>query len=406
MPILPSVTQQPRTIPAKWRIGLLAPRAHHFYAYEVVDGMRKARLPAGQGLLPIDLLYQSADEIPRRLEGQKMDALILGLDQGRFELFRKHLPRVPTVNVHPDRLTPKIPTIAIHAEALAQACFGYFRSLGVRSLATAYPDTTEAQQRVDAHLSEIVTMAGGSFAHFELQARSIVSNYENRGDLPVLPEFDRWLGALPHPTGILCSGGYSAMIAIQSARRAKIDVPGAISVLSRSDDLVCVFSDPPISSFRSVGPAVGELALTTLVRHLNGAPLPRGEIRLPAPSVVERDSTGVPEGIDRTLSAAVRFIRSQALDGITVDDILAEIPGLSRSRFYRRFEERFGHPPAREILRLRIEEAKFQLRYTRKSLNEVARACSFKTLAHFSTVFSRETNQSPRKWRKIHQLND
>jgi len=389
----------------KWRIGLLAPRAHHFYAYEVVDGMRKARLPAGQGLLPIDFLYQSADEIPRRLEGCKMDALILGLDQGRFELHRKHLPRVPTVNVHPDRLTPEIPTIAIGAGSLAMACFEYFRSLGVRSIATVSTGTTEAQQRVDARLLEIIAEKGGDFDRFELEARGIVSNYESRGELPVLPEFERWLSDLPHPTGILCSGGYSAMIAIRSARRAGIDVPGAISVLSRSDDLVCMFSDPPISSFRSVGPAVGELALTSLVSHLNGTPLPRGEIRLPAPSVVERDSTGVPEGIDRTLSAAVRFIRSRALHGITIDDILAEIPGLSRSRFYRRFEDYFGHPPAREIQRLRIEEAKFQLRYTRKSLNEIARACSFKTLAHFSTVFAREVGQSPRKWRKTHPLN-
>jgi LacI family transcriptional regulator len=393
------------TIPEKWRIGLLAPRAHHFYAYEVVDGMRKARLPAGQGLLPIDLLYQSADEIPRRLDGREMDALILGLDQARYELYRDHLPDVPAVNVHPDRLTPEIPTIAIHAEALARASFELFRSLGIRSIASVYAGTTEAQQRVDARLAEIVTGEGAEFQRFELEARGIVSNYESHGTLPVVPDFEDWLRSLPHPTGILSSGGYSAMIAVDSARRAGLDVPGTISVLSRSDDLVCVFSDPPISSFRSVGPAVGELALTTLVRRLNGEALPRGEIRLPAPSIVERDSTGVPEGIDRTLRAAVRFIRSRALDGITVDDILASVPGLSRSRFYRQFEEHFGHTPAREIQRLRIEDAQFQLRYTRKSLNEIARACSFKTIAHFSTVFARETGLSPRKWRKLHQLN-
>jgi LacI family transcriptional regulator len=273
-------------------------------------------------------------------------------------------------------------------------------------MASVYAGTTEAQQRVDSHLAEILEAENNPFQRFELEARGIVSTYESRGELPVVPEFEEWLRDLPHPAGILCSGGYSAMIAVRSARRAGLDVPGAISVLSRSDDLVCVFSDPPISSFRSVGPAVGELALSTLVRHLNGEPLPRGEIRLPAPSIVERDSTGVPEGIDRTLRSAVRFIRSRALDGITVDDILSSVPGLSRSRFYRQFEEHFGHTPAREIQRLRIEDAKFQLRYTRKSLNEIARACSFKTIAHFSTVFARETGLSPRKWRKIHRLTE
>jgi len=93
---------------------------------------------------------------------------------------------------------------------------------------------------------------------------------------------------------------------------------------------------PPASSFRSIGPAIGELALTVLIRHFNGTPLPKGEIDLPSPSVVERSSTGLPAGIDPVISKTVRFIRRNALKDINVDGILAAIPGLSRSRLYRR----------------------------------------------------------------------
>lgn len=382
----------------------MAPRAFHFYAYEVVEGMRAVSVESGQRVLPVDLLYARDAEIPALLADCELDGLILGLDRERYERHAEHLPGVPMVNVHPDRLAPAIPTIAIQPRSLARATMEYFAGLGVRNIASVYSSTTEAQGRVDAHLRELAAEGGVSFRHFELPGVGIVSTYENRRVLPELEEFDGWLQGLDHPCGILTSGGYSAVTTIRSALRLGLAIPDALSVLSRSDDNICLFTDPPISSFRGVGPVVGEIALTVLIKHLNGASLPKGEIGLPAPSIIERESTGVPAGIDPSLSAAVHFIRRNALKGITVDDILADSSGVSRSHLYRKFEELFGRSPANEIQRLRIAEAKSQLRFTRKSLSEIADACSFKTLAHFSTVFARETGLAPSQWRVENQL--
>jgi|GEM_PF-6580449 len=386
------------------RIGLLAPRSFHFYAYEVVEGMRTASIGARQRVLPVDLLYTRDDEIPSLLADCELDGLILGLDRARYERHARLLPEIPMINTHPDRLAPEIPTIAIQPRALAQASVDYFLGLGIRNLATVYASTTEAQRRVNRHLGELAPQNGGSFDNFELPGVGIVATYESRRTFPQIREFDEWLMGLEFPCGILTSGGYTAVTTARSALRLGLGLPDSLSVLSRSDDNVCLFASPPISSFRGVGPIVGELALKILIEHLNGAPLPRGGVSLTAPSIVERDSTGVPAGIDPSLRDAVRFIRRHALEGITVDDVLEAAPGVSRSQLYRSFEQHFGNTPAQEIQRLRLIEAKSQLRFTHKSLGEIADFCSFKTLAHFSTVFARDTGLSPSRWRAENQF--
>lgn len=383
-----------------WRVGLLAPRAFHFYAHEVVSGMAASRLEPGQSLLPVDLLYQDEEEIPGLLSACKLDGLILGLDKGRYQRYKKHLPNIPAVNVHPDKLSPKIPTIAIDPEGLAQATVDYFRSLGVHNLATIGSLNTEAQGRVHHYIGKIMKGNGGEFESFTVETSGITTSYLNRHELPVIEKLDKWLAGIARPTGLLSSGGFSAIQVVEAARRVGLDIPNDLSVLSRSDDNVCLFADPPISSFRSVGKVVGELALTLLTEHFNGVPLPKGEIKLPVPSVVERFSTGVPAGTESSLAAAVHYIRRNAFKGITVEDVLAASPGLSRSSLYRGYEEKFGNTPAHEIARLRIEEAKYLLKFSSKSLSEISDLCSFKNPAHFSKVFAREVGTPPGKWRK------
>ncbi|MCP5537422.1 MAG: substrate-binding domain-containing protein [Akkermansiaceae bacterium] len=389
-----------RNADIRWRVGLLAPQAFHFYSSEVVSGMSSVRLEPGQGVIPVDLLYRRDEDIPELLAAAKLDGMILGLDRGRYDKYRKYLPDIPMVNVHPDNLGPTIPTIAIDPQALARATVRYFKSLGVRNIATVSTVNTEAQKRVLHHIRECMADGGGEFDSFTVGVSGITTSYQNRHELPVVEGLDDWLSRLARPTGILSSGGYTAITVVQAARRLGIGIPDSLSVLSRSDDNVCLFADPPISSFRSVGSVVGKLAIKLLTKHLNGHPLPQDEIGLPAPTVVERYSTGVPQGTESSLAMAVHYIRQNAFKGITVEDVLDASPGLSRSRLYRGFEEQFGNSPAHEILRLRIEEAKYLLRFSGKSLTEISEQCSFKNVAHFSTVFTREEGMSPGKWRK------
>ena len=72
-----------------------------------------------------------------------------------------------------------------------------------------------------------------------------------------------------------------------------------------------------------------------------GEPPPQKTTRIPPLGVVTRRSTDVLAIEDRHLARAVRFIRENACEGITVEDVLADIP-LSRSVFERRFARLFA----------------------------------------------------------------
>ncbi|NWK55488.1 helix-turn-helix domain-containing protein [Verrucomicrobiaceae bacterium N1E253] len=384
----------------RYKVGLLARRAFHFYSQDVVAGMSAAKLEPGQVILPVDLLYQSDEDIRRLLTDCDLDGLILGLDRGRYELYRECLPDVPMVNVHPDILANDIPTIAIDPHALAVASVRYFKSLGVSHVANLSTFNTEAQDRVNQTMKELVEAAGGSFTSYSIHVPGLVASYENTRTMPEVAEFESWLENLKRPTGVLSSGGYTAVMLAQSAQRMGINIPDELSILSRSDDSVCLFADPPVSSFRSIGSVVGKMALEFLGSYFTHGQWPETCRALPVPSVIERYSTGVPAGMSRSMHTAVHYIRRNALKGVTVDDVLAACPGLSRSRLYREFEANFGHSPAQEITRLRVDEAKYQLRFTDKSLGEIAEWCSFKGAPQFSTVFAREVGQPPGSWRK------
>ena len=111
-----------------------------------------------------------------------------------------------------------------------------------------------------------------------------------------------------------------------------------------------------------------------------------------------RRSTDVLAIEDRHLARAVRFIRENACEGITVEDVLADIP-LSRSVFERRFARLFGHSPKAEILRARLDRIKRLLAETELPLKQIAAKIGFEHPEYLNVVFKEQTGQTPGQYR-------
>ncbi|ABE35804.1 helix-turn-helix domain protein [Paraburkholderia xenovorans LB400] len=79
---------------------------------------------------------------------------------------------------------------------------------------------------------------------------------------------------------------------------------------------------------------------------------------------------------------------------------LANVAGLSRMHFARRFREVTGQTPHQYVLRCRIMRAQQLLCSPALSVTDIASALAFKTTAHFSTVFRHIVGESPTQWRK------
>ena len=74
--------------------------------------------------------------------------------------------------------------------------------------------------------------------------------------------------------------------------------------------------------------------------------------------------------------------------------------GYSVSRFCALYKEQFGIAPKQELMAARLLMAQQLLQYSGNSVTDIATACGFQSLAHFSRYFKDNTGVSPQKYKK------
>lgn len=84
-------------------------------------------------------------------------------------------------------------------------------------------------------------------------------------------------------------------------------------------------------------------------------------------------------------------------------DHIAGCAGFSRYHFIRIFRRAFGVTPHQYLIQRRIEKAQALLTHTDLTITEICFAVGFQSLGSFSTLFHRQTGQSPSAYR-IHAL--
>lgn len=84
--------------------------------------------------------------------------------------------------------------------------------------------------------------------------------------------------------------------------------------------------------------------------------------------------------------------------GIQISSVAKEC-SLSRSHFSRAFKNATGHSPRDWLQLARLTRAKELLEQTDFSISQVGLECGFADQSHFSRMFSRKFNMTPRKWR-------
>jgi LacI family transcriptional regulator len=207
-----------------------------------------------------------------------------------------------------------------------------------------------------------------------------------------------WVAALPRPAAVFAFHDSLAHRLGDACRTAGLRVPEDVALLGcLNDEFLCNAARPPLSSVSVPVPALGYESARVLDALLAGAPSP-GRIELPPLGVVTRQSTDPAAVADPDLAAALRFIRDHAADRIGVDDIAAA-SGLSRSSLERRFRAALGRAPLAELLRERVDRAKYLLAETDLAVKEVARAAGFHDIRHLSVTFRQKAGISPAMFR-------
>ena len=97
---------------------------------------------------------------------------------------------------------------------------------------------------------------------------------------------------------------------------------------------------------------------------------------------------------------AVCYIKRNLTEKISVPQ-LAEIEGLSESRFYAVFKEKIGSTPIEYINSLRIERACNLLSSTLMSVGEIGSNCGFDDTFYFSKTFKKKMGVTPTQYRRL-----
>jgi LacI family transcriptional regulator len=207
------------------------------------------------------------------------------------------------------------------------------------------------------------------------------------------------LKRIPKPAAVVCLSDVQAARIVATCADCSIAVPRDLAVLGRGNDMICKYTEPPLSSLAQNYAMVGVEAAALLDRLMAGSPLPSEPIFVAETEVVERQSTNLLPVGDPLLRQVLDYIAEHACDPLTVKDLVRRF-ALNRRTLQRLFLRHLRRQPNSEIIRVRIGRAQRLLEETDLPLSKVAKACGFSGAVSLGIAFRRETGLTPGKYRK------
>ncbi len=333
------------------------------------------------------------DDPPRWLRRWRGDGVIARIENERIAKAVVE-SGLPAVDVSAARKVAQLPWVETDDRAIAQAGASHLLERNFRQLAFCGDDRFNWSHWRREHFSRLAADAGVACSIYEPSARA-------RRDWDATEnEIARWLLSLPRPIGVMACYDIRARHVLDACRRVGLAVPDDVAVIGvDNDEFLCDLSDPPLSSVAPDSRRTGYEAAALLDRLMSGRERQRGQAIFVQPlGVVTRRSTEVLAVGDADVSAAVRLIRERACEGLSVKDLLHDIP-LSRRVLESRFRKLLGHTPHDEIARVRFQRVQQLLRETRLPLADIARRSGFRNAEYLSTAFRREFKMSPNVYR-------
>jgi LacI family transcriptional regulator len=334
------------------------------------------------------------DDPPKWLRSWRGDGIIARIENDRIASAVME-SGLPVVDVSAARKIKLLPWVETDDRAIAQAAAQHLLERNFPRLAFCGDSQFNWSLWRGQHFGRFAAEAGVTCSVYDPTARARV-DWDAMED-----EIGRWLLSLPLPVGIMGCYDIRARHVLDACRRVGLEVPDQVAVIGvDNDEFLCDLSDPPLSSVAPDTRRTGYEAAALLDRLMSGRAHPRGQAIFVQPlGVVTRRSTVVFALGDPDVATGIRFIREHACHGITVKDLLHEVP-VSRRVLEGRFRKLLGRTPHEEITRVRFERVRQLLRETRLPLTEIARRSGFRNAEYLGTAFRREFGTSPNQYRK------
>lgn len=340
----------------------------------------------GRGDEPPDWLgHWSGDGILARIENERIAKAVIASG-------------LPAVDLSAANLVPGIPWVETDDTAIAKAAFDHLYERGFRQFGYCGDAQYNWSNWRSTHFQKLAHDAGCACHVLQSSAAPQAS-----AEWSVQTgRIAAWIAQLPRPVGVMACYDPLGRQVLEACRQVNTHVPDDVAVIGVDDDeLLCELSDPPLSSIAPDTLRTGYEAAALLHRMMDGQPVePRAHL-IPPLGVAPRRSSDALAIDDEDISEAVRFIRENACQGITVADVLAATP-LSRRVMESRFKKLIGRTPHDEIQRVQLERVKQYLRDTDLPLAEVAKRTGYEHVEYLSVVFKKKIGVPPSTYRREH----
>jgi phosphinothricin acetyltransferase len=160
---------------------------------------------------------------------------------------------------------------------------------------------------------------------------------------------------------------------------------------------------PALTSIRTDAEGMGENAARMLNDLIN-----RKEsglvhsIQCPILGITERSSTHPTTPASNLIKRAVNFIESEAINGITPDEV-ARFLGISRRLLDLRFKQYESKSVAENITDRKLKSVKHLLANSKLQIKDIFRRSGFGNIAYATNLFRKTVGMTPENWRKEQQ---
>lgn len=211
-----------------------------------------------------------------------------------------------------------------------------------------------------------------------------------------------WIESLPKPVGIMSASDQFGPDVLSACHASGLSVPDQVSLVGVDNDLpFCEICQPQLSSVEPNHELIGYEAARTLHQILQEGGTAKRSSEVSPHMLHVRQSSDATALEDPALVKALRFIRNNACDPISVDDI-AQASGVSRSVLQRRFRNSLKQTVLESILTVRVNRAKEMLSTTSLPLPDLAERCGFRHQEYLGFVFKKRIGCTPGQYRIQH----
>ncbi len=204
---------------------------------------------------------------------------------------------------------------------------------------------------------------------------------------------------MPYPLAVFAANDLMAVDILEACEQSGLRVPDQVAVVGAENFLLAVDSmHTPISSVDTNLEEQGYEGAALLSRLMEGEPVPKVPLRIPAARVIVRKSSDILAVAHPNVARALQFVSDHFHQQIGVPEV-AKAAGMSCRGLHQAFLEHLGRTPGDQITAVRLEHGKKLLAETDEKIETIAEASGYQSANNFFISFKKNIGISPTRYR-------